>query len=367
MSFRKRNMLIHGSGVLSASRPDQDSLQGTRPSPLDGRLTTSTGTASLDYLLVGHSGMPLGSSLLIEESGTTDFGGVILRYFAGEGLVQGHDVHVLGVGDSWRREIPGLREDRDRANVQVAPDLRKMKIAWRYDSLGSQASTSDKLAVGGASTFCHSFDLTKNLDPRSTRGRLITYPDVEVSNHNVPNVFFNILLRLRAKLHASPSSIHRVIVPSLLSPASYPMEGCKPQDVLQFLHSLRSLLRQFPTRLVILVTLPSSLHPRTAGLCKWIELMFDGVLELVPLSKSIGVADISGLESNKGQGLVRVHAMPVFHERGGGLKGSWNREDMSFKLSASSGISIIPFSLPPVGLEEPAPTPSNPKMHDLNF
>lgn len=95
--------------------------------------------------------------------------------------------------------------------------------------------------------------------------------------------------------------------------------------------------------------------------------MFDGVLELVPLSKSIGVADISGLESNKGQGLVRVHAMPVFHERGGGLKGSWNREDMSFKLSASSGISIIPFSLPPVGLEEPAPTPSNPKMHDLNF
>ncbi|KAG6124101.1 hypothetical protein E4U22_003653, partial [Claviceps purpurea] len=142
MSFRKRNMLIHGSGVLSASRPDQHSLQGTRPSPLDGRLTTSTGTVSLDYLLAGHSGMPLGSSLLIEEFGTTDFGGVILRYFAGEGLVQGHDVHVLGVGDSWRREIPGLREDREKANVQTAPDLRKMKIAWRYDSLGSQASTS---------------------------------------------------------------------------------------------------------------------------------------------------------------------------------------------------------------------------------
>ncbi|KAG6005914.1 hypothetical protein E4U21_007548 [Claviceps maximensis] len=366
MSFRKRSLLINGSGAPSASRPDQEAFQGTRPSPLDGRLTTSTGTASLDHLLAGHSGMPMGSSLLIEESGTTDFGGVILRYFAGEGLVQGHDVHILGYGDNWRREIPGLREAKDKTNVQPQPDLHKMKIAWRYDYLGNQASTADKQALGDTPTFCHSFDLTKKLDTRSAHGQLITYPFFEMSKR-CSNVFSDVLLRLRTSLASSPSSIHRVIVPSILSPALYPVDGCKPHNVLRFLHGLRSLLRQFPTRLIILVTLPSSLHPRTAGLCKWIEILFDGVVELVPLPKSAGIADSSEIENNKAQGLVRFHAMPVFHEKGGGLKGCWKREDMSFRLSASSGILISPFSLPPVGLEEPSPAPSKPPTQDLKF
>ncbi|KAG5929248.1 hypothetical protein E4U42_006506 [Claviceps africana] len=246
MSFRKRSLLINGSKVPSASRPDREALQGTRPSPLDGRPTTSTGTASLDQLLVGHAGMPMGSSLLIEESGTTDFGGVILRYFAGEGLVQGHDVHVVGFGDNWRREIPGLKETKDKANLQTQQDIQKMKIAWRYDSLGNQASTS--------------------------------------------------------------------------------------------------------------------------GLCKWIEILFDGVVELVPLPKSAVASHTSEIESNKAQGLVRFHAMPVFHEKGGGLKGSWKREEMAFRLSASSGILISPFSLPPVGVEEPPPAPSRPlRQEDLKF
>ncbi|KAG5985110.1 hypothetical protein E4U55_001359 [Claviceps digitariae] len=368
MSFRKRSLLINGSGVPSASsRPDQEALQGTRPSPLDGRPTTSTGTASLDHLLAGHSGMPIGSSLLIEESGTTDFGGVLLRYFAGEGLVQGHDVHILGYGDSWRREIPGLKEAKDKPNVQTLPDLQKMKIAWRYDSLGNQTPTNDKQAFGDTPTFCHSFDLTKKLDARSAHGQLITYPFLEMSKRSSPSVFSDVISRLRTKLNSSSSSMHRVIVPSLLSPALYPVEGCRPQDVLRFLHCLRSLLRQFPTRLIVLVTLPSSLHPRTAGLCKWIEILFDGVVELVPLPRSAGVTNSSEIESNKAQGLVRFHAMPVFHEKGGGLKGCWKREDMSFRLSASSGILISPFSLPPVGLEEPSPAPSKPLTQDLKF
>ncbi|KAG6042148.1 hypothetical protein E4U41_004952 [Claviceps citrina] len=367
MSFRKRNTLINCPGVPPPSRPDREAFQGTRPSPLDGRPTTSTGTSSLDQLLAGHAGMPLGSSLLIEESGTTDFGGVILRYFSGEGLVQGHDVHVLGFGDTWRREIPGLTETKDKANGQTAPDSQKMKIAWRYDSLGSRAPTNDKQALGGSSTFCHSFDLAKKLDPRSTRGRLTTYPLAAMPNGCSPHVFSDFLMRLRTKLVSSSSSIHRVIVPSLLSPGLYPSEACKPQNVLRFLHCLRSLLRQFPARLVVLVTLPSSLYPRTTGLCKWIEILFDGVVELVPLPKSAGAADTSDMESTRAQGLVRVHAMPVFHEKGGGLKGCWQREDMSFRLSASSGICIVPYSLPPVGLEEHSSTPSRPQTQDLEF
>jgi elongator complex protein 4 len=130
--------------------------QGVRPSPLDGRVTTSTGTRSLDGLLAGHAGLALGSSLLVEESGTTDFGGSLLRYYASEGVVQGHHVHVLGMNEGWGRELPGVAEgtraSRDVSGEGVGGSEggsrsgrgdgrgEKMKIAWRYERLGEFGS-----------------------------------------------------------------------------------------------------------------------------------------------------------------------------------------------------------------------------------
>lgn len=123
--------------------------QGTRPSPHDGRTTTSTGTQSLDQLLAGHAGLPMGTSLLLEETGTTDFGGVLLRYYAAEGLVQGHHVHVLGYDDSWRRELPGLGSaGKDKTSKTESSADSKMKIAWRYETLGNRpAPTRGKRVV----------------------------------------------------------------------------------------------------------------------------------------------------------------------------------------------------------------------------
>ncbi len=141
MSFRKRNVIVTSPGNPSQSSrsAENDTVQGVRPSPLDGRLTLSTGTRSLDALLSGHAGLALGASLLIEESGTTDFGGVLLRHFAAEGIVQGHHVHVLGMNEAWGRDFPGLtgtnggtsNSDNEKG---VAAD--RMKIAWRYERLG---------------------------------------------------------------------------------------------------------------------------------------------------------------------------------------------------------------------------------------
>lgn len=141
MSFRKRNVVIGTAGSSSPTARQEKSLApGTRPSPLDGRLTTSTGTHSLDQLLSGHAGMPMGTSLLVEETGTTDFGGVLLRYYAAEGLVQGHQVHLLGFGDAWRRELPGLGSpDGAKKNAKSSSSSdEKMKIAWRYETLGQR-------------------------------------------------------------------------------------------------------------------------------------------------------------------------------------------------------------------------------------
>lgn len=126
-----------GSSGQGAVAGENAPVPGVRPSPLDGRLTTSTGTRSLDSLLAGHTGLVLGTSLLVEESGTTDFGGSLLRYYASEGIVQGHHVHVLGMNEVWGRELPGLSGEASstKSDEQRTSD-DKMKIAWRYERLG---------------------------------------------------------------------------------------------------------------------------------------------------------------------------------------------------------------------------------------
>lgn len=145
MSFRKRNVGLTGpsSAPASSNSPPvpHPIVPGVRPSPLDGRPTTSTGTQTLDDTLAGHAGLALGNSLLIEENGATDFAGALLRYYAAEGVVQGHKVHVVGVGEHWGRELPGLvgaggaavgKENETGKMVEK----EKMKIAWRYERLG---------------------------------------------------------------------------------------------------------------------------------------------------------------------------------------------------------------------------------------
>lgn len=89
---------------------------------------------------------------MIEESGTTDFAGALLRYYAAEGICQGHVVHVVGLGDAWVRELPGVVEGKEAERVRrelESEDAGKgkggkedkaaqerMKIAWRYEKLG---------------------------------------------------------------------------------------------------------------------------------------------------------------------------------------------------------------------------------------
>lgn len=149
MSFRKRNIGLsstsnRASGPPNSNPPSCDEVlkqaQGVRPSPLDGRPTTSTGTQSFDDLLGGHAGLALGNSVLIEENGTTDFAGALLRYYAAEGIVQGHKVHIIGVPEQWGRELPGLvgtaTAGEMEGGARGAGDKEKMKIAWRYEKLG---------------------------------------------------------------------------------------------------------------------------------------------------------------------------------------------------------------------------------------
>lgn len=160
MSFRKRNLVINRGAPAAAVAPTPvlpraPPPPGVRPSPINGQPTTSTGTPSLDALLAGHAGLPLGCSLLVEEPGTTDFGGALLRYYAAEGIVQGHAVTVVGFGEAWARDLPAVTGDHPEEGRKSGAE--RMKIAWRYEKLGefgsgiggSRGESSSKRGGGG--------------------------------------------------------------------------------------------------------------------------------------------------------------------------------------------------------------------------
>ncbi|EXJ84574.1 hypothetical protein A1O3_05244 [Capronia epimyces CBS 606.96] len=372
MSFRKRNVGLTGSAGAdgTAQTPpapqtppkERVPLPGVRPSPLDGRPTTSTGTASLDALLAGHSGLALGSSILIEESGTTDYAGALLRFFAAEGLLQGHHVHVVGLPEHWGRELPGAVGESEQKE-KPAEHTEKMKIAWRYESLGQFGAgtntrerqqtipkqTAQNTEPGQAISvpFRHTFDLTKRLvHPASSK-----LDFVQLGMNPSQSPYIPVLEHLQTSLTRSTTdTIHRIIIPSILSPALYPPQSSQPQYILHFLHGIRSLLAAYPDRMIAIISLPLSLYPRSSGLVRWVELLNDGVLELSPFPHSAdGDTQVSrgpaGTTEEPPQGLLQVHRLPILHDRGSGT--GISETDWTFTLSRRK-FTIRPFNLPPI-------------------
>ncbi|KAF2493829.1 PAXNEB family protein [Lophium mytilinum] len=362
MAFRKRNVGLSRPDSTSQSSAALEPTLGLRPSPIDGRPTTSTGTPSLDGILAGHAGLALGSSLLLEESGTTDYAGMLLRLYAAEGVVQGHKVHVVGVGEHWGRELPGVVTGRESTDKGKRVGEDKMKIAWRYERLGefgagregsrdrtpaaSEAAANNQPSTEPP-TFCHTFDLAKRLTlPVGSSMHFIPVPSTTSSP------FVSILQSINDQLSSAPeATIHRFVVPSLLSPALYPQTASQPSHILQFLHGLRGLLRTYSTRLTAVLTLPLELYPRTSGLVRWMELLSDGVLELTPfphLADTLSASGAATAQEERPQGMLKIHRLPVFHEKGGGGGGGGGLgDDLAFTASRRKFV-IAKFSLPPV-------------------
>ncbi|KAJ5488878.1 hypothetical protein N7539_003768 [Penicillium diatomitis] len=386
MSFRKRNVGLSTGADRSAAVSSQsapiESSPGIRPSPDDGRPTTSTGAPSLDNLLAGHAGLPMGKTILIEENGTTDFAGALLRYYAAEGVVQEQKIHVVGVPEQWGRSLPGLigtAESLEEKRSDRRKD-EKMKIAWRYERLGefgagvagSRDPPSQITAAGGESeakpAFCHAFDLTKRL----THAGISNMSFIPlVPSKDSP--FAAILKELQGALLSSPANtIHRIVMPTLLNPTLYPPSASQPEHVLQFFHSLKALMSAYPTRVTAMITIPLSLFPRSSGLIRWIELLCDGIIELCPFPHSADTVATSGAATSveePPQGMLKTHKLPVLHERGGGSDQNVG-QDWAFTLSRRR-FEIKPFSLPPAEGDteaQDAATPGGmPKKSDLEF
>jgi elongator complex protein 4 len=208
--------------------------------------------------------------------------------------------------------------------------------------------------------FCHDFDLSKRLVLPSPS--LLNYvPQALRTSSSFESMgkskspFLSFIESLTSQLSMTPKpTIHRIVIPSLLSPAIYMNTASVPEYFLQFLHSLRALLRKHPTQLTALITLPLTLHPRDTGLTRWAEILCDGVIELAPFPTHIKPLPAASSSSMTGQeetpqGMLKVHRLPVLHEKGGGgSESSGFGDDLAFTLSKKKGLVIKPFSLPPV-------------------
>jgi elongator complex protein 4 len=102
------------------------------------------------------------------------------------------------------------------------------------------------------------------------------------------------------------------------------------------------------------------------------ELLSDGVIELCPFPHSADALTTSGAATSQEeppQGMLKVHRLPVLHERGGGSDQNLG-QDWAFILSRRR-FEIKPFSLPPAEGDteaQDASAPSGmPKKSDLEF
>jgi elongator complex protein 4 len=224
--------------------------------------------------------------------------------------------------------------------------------------------------LDSAAIFCHAYDLTRHLDNADMKGELRTTPfntalALSLDSYARPSPFKAFLKDVQDRLIVSqPSVIHRICVPNLLLPTLHGPALCQPSEVLQFMHGLRSLLRQFSNRLTAILTLPTSLYPRSTGLTRWIELLSDGVIEMMPLQEKSD--SLTVLKSEEPiQGLMKFHRLPLHHEKGGGSDSGNVYEDLSFRLGVSTGLIIKPYSLPPVGeiADRDSNKPDTPGIH----
>jgi elongator complex protein 4 len=328
MSFRRYAPSKPPSTPQSQSKHPEQLPAGIKPGSPP---VISTGTATLDALLSPALGLPLSSALLVEEDGTGNYGGVVLRQYVAEGVVQGNKVWIGGVGDTWWRNVPGLaRESKSsKSTSEAASELEeKMKIAWRYGIIDPKGRGNEFLSHHAYPDFCHVYDISEQLPLPPNAQVTFSPPPSEQGKPYEP-----LIASLVSFLDTSSTSTPiRLVLPDLLNPLVYSPEATNPSSILKFLHILTGIVANRPFCTMIL-SISSSFYPRTSPLTSWIEHLCSHVIQLCPLPPSPIVA-------KHPQGLLHVY------------KGGLVMQQMAYRVGRR-GMVLEEWSLPP--LEDEAP------------
>jgi len=313
MSFRRYAPSKSPSGSQGHIKSPEKLPSGVKPASPP---VISTGTAALDALLSPSSGLPLSSALLVEEDGTGNYSGVILRQYVAEGVVQGDKVWVGGVGETWWRGIPGLsKQEKTGKTPDTVKELEeKMKIAWRYSVNDPKAKTSNN--EQSFPDFCHVFDISEQMSFPGNAQVVFSPPPAEHGNPYQP-LIYSLLSFLDS---SSPSTPIRLVLPDFFNPLIYSPVG---------------IISSIPYCTLVL-SLSTSFYPRTHPLSSWVEHLCTHVIQLLPLPRSPTTAT----SKQQPQGLVNVY------------KGGLLMKEMAYRVGRR-GMTMEEWSLPPLEDETP--------------
>ncbi|OCH95780.1 PAXNEB-domain-containing protein [Obba rivulosa] len=295
---------------------------GTRVSPgSTSTIVTSTGIPSLDDILGG--GLPLSCSLLVlAPDAHSAYGELVQKYFVAQGLAAGQRICVI---DSHAKDFLAecmwtptgtlgqtAAADEEEDERKDEGDA-KIKIAWRYEQM-KQFRTTVPTSPQSAEDYCRVFDLTCRV-PESVlatarkNGQIIEL-DVSSGFDSGPRKILGDLAGILAddaKETTSPKPL-RVCIPSL---GSFQWGDVSTQEICQFLHGLRTLLRRYPHACAS-VSLPPHLCLESWGGSGWIQKL--GWLSDASITLSAFTADpsLSAMFSSH-HGFVHIHSLPSPH------------------------------------------------------
>ncbi|QPG76667.1 hypothetical protein FOA43_004061 [Brettanomyces nanus] len=300
-----------GTTGTQATQGTPDLHLAIKPSLLTSTPTTSTGSVDID-LILGHQGLPLGSSLLVEEDGATDFASTLIKLFLAQGVVHNrisssgatHDI-VVGVPWEWAASLPGIykgstREQKRKKLEQIQKRISvtnvidqqseqssDLKIAWRY-GLQQRQQQQQQLSTDTETdpssqypSYNSSFDITTNLVPAANPKELSCIP--------IGDSYNGILSQINSVIQRYSDKLIRIALPLFLNPMVYSGDNfLNPCEVIRFLHSLKSILKRHKDRVVMMITLNLDLYPRDSAMVTIIESsLIDGVIELKPFDPEL--------------------------------------------------------------------------------
>lgn len=353
---------ISGNDTTTEKLPVHLSNPAVRPSPVTSQPTISTGTPDLDKILT-HLGLPLGTVLVVEESGTTDFSSVLLRGFAAQGVVHNRSVKnshviVVGVNSAWANTLPGeykgsskeqkkSRIAEDSARVSVANMAEKdLKIAWRYGSNAGRPEPESESAVS-STHYVSQFDITTRLVPGPAASEMTFVP--------LKGTYLSILSAIASVLASQAlRNVVRIVFPGFLNPSVYAPAWSTLSQIVPFFHGLRALLSKHPA--VAMVSLPLDLYPRDSLVTHMIETLAEGVVHLEPFHPDVAALVERAHKSDPAKvqhGLVHVEKVPVVSERG---MMAVQRGEYAFR-NGRRKFEIEPWGIP---VEEEEPTEGKP-------
>lgn len=279
-----------------------------------------------------HLGLPLGTSLLIEETGTTDFASVLLRNFAAQGVIHNRieknslycHVVVVGAPSSWAKDLPGEYKgsSKDQKKNKIAQDSSKisvsnmaekdLKIAWRYGINGDKPKESDLSTSSVNEHYITQFDITQRLVPGPS-AQDMTFVPISASFATTIAQITHVV-----DVHSKQNQVVRIVLAGFLNPSLYSPQCSSPTYILPFFLSLRALLAK-NSNVVLVASLPLDLYPRESLLTHAFESLVDGVVHLQPFNPDMAALVERAYKNEPSkiqQGLVNIIKVPVLSERG---------------------------------------------------